>query len=113
MMAPDNEDNHDRFLRKNQSLSRAYEISRKDKVKDKVTKGEQKPVLAICYRCKKEKLCLKYHIAETGRHEGAVSVSNEYVPLCEEDAPKRKKNPDELSAKQIASLLRGARHGKI
>lgn len=112
-MAADNDDNHDRFLRKNQSLSRAYEISRKDKVKDKIVKGEQKPVVAICYRCKKERPTLKYHIAETGRAEGAVSVSNEYVPLCEECAPKPKKSLNELSPKQISSLLRGARHGRL
>ena len=113
MMAADNDDNHDRFLRKNQSLSRAYEISKKDKVKDKIVRGEQQPVLTICYRCKKERPCLKYHITETGRAEGAVSVSNEYVPLCEECAPKKKKSADELSAKQISSLLRGARHGRV
>ena len=69
--------------------------------------------MTICYRCKKERPCLKYHIAETGRAEGAVSVSNEYVPLCEECAPKKKKSADELSAKQISSLLRGARHGRV
>jgi hypothetical protein len=113
MMAAENEDNHDRFLRKNQALSRAYEISRKDKVKDKVVRGEQKPVVTLCYRCKKERPTMKYHIAETGRAEGAVSVSNEYVPLCEECAPKKKKSADELSPKQISSLLRGARHGRI
>ncbi len=112
MMAED-EDSHDRFLRKNQALSRAYEISRKDRVKEKIARGEQKPVVTICYRCKKERPCLKYHIAETGRSEGAVSVSNEYVPLCEECAPKKKKSADELSSKQIASLLRGAKKGRI
>ena len=110
---PEAEDSHDRFLRKNQALSRAYEISRKDKVKEKISRGEQKPVLAICYRCKKERPCMKYHIAETGRSEGAVSVSNEYVPLCEECSPKRKKSPNELSPKQISALLRGAIRGRI
>jgi hypothetical protein len=111
-MAED-QDPHDRFLRKNQSLSRAYEISRKDKVKDKVAGGERIPVLAVCYRCKLEKPTLKYHITETGRSEGAVSVSNEYVPLCEDCAPKRKKNAAELSPKQISSLLRGAMKGRL
>jgi hypothetical protein len=111
-MAED-EDNHDRFLRKNQALSRAYEISKKDKVKEKISKGEQKPVVTLCYRCKKERPTLKYHITETGRAEGAVSVPNEYVPLCEECAPKRKKSADELSPKQIASLLRGLKKGRF
>ncbi len=109
----DLDDNHERFLRKNQALSRAYEISKKDTVKEKIEKGEQKPVMVACYRCKKERPCLKHHITETGRAEGAVSVSNEYVPLCEECAPKRKKNPNELSAKQISSLLRGAKRGRV
>ena len=109
----DNQDLHDRFLRKNQSLSRAYEISRKDKAKERTAGGERVPVLATCYRCKQEKPTLKYHIAETGRSEGAVSVSNEYVPLCEDCAPKPKKREQELSPKQISSLLRGARKGRL
>jgi hypothetical protein len=40
-------------------------------------------------------------------------VSNEYVPLCEDCAPKRKKNAAELSPKQISSLLRGAMKGRL
>jgi hypothetical protein len=107
------EDNHARFLRKNQALSKAYEISKKDKFKDKLVKGEIKPELVACYRCKKIRPCLKFSIMETGRAEGAVSVSNEYVPLCEECAPKKKKDPNELNSKQISSLLRGARKGRI
>jgi hypothetical protein len=50
---------------------------------------------------------------ETGRAEGAVSVSNEYVPLCEECAPKKKKDAAELNPKQVKSLLRGAMKGRI
>ena len=107
------EDSHDRFLRKNQALSKAYEIARKDRVKEKVVKGEVKPEMMTCYRCKKMRPCLRFSIMETGRAEGAVSVSNEYVPLCEECAPKRKKNPLELNPKQIHSLLRGAMKGRI
>ena len=107
------QDLHDRFLRKNQSLSRAYEISRKDKSKERAGSTERVPVVAVCYRCKQEKPTLKYHLAETGRHEGAVSVSNEYVPLCADCAPKPRKREQELSAKQISSLLRGAMKGRL
>ena len=107
------EDSHERFLRKNLALSKAYEIDKKDKFKDKVVKGEVKPETVACYRCKKIRPCLKHSIMETGKSEGAVSVSNEYVPLCEECAPKRKKNPLELNSKQISSLLRGAKKGRI
>lgn len=107
------EDNHSRFLRKNLALSKAYEISKKDKFKEKVEKGEVKPETVACYRCKKVRPCLKYSIMETGRAEGAVSVSNEYVPLCEECAPKKKKIENELNPKQVQALLRSARKGRI
>ena len=107
------DDEHDRFLRKNQALSKAYEIQKKDKFKEKVVKGEVKPVLMACYRCKKERPCLHFSIMETGRAEGAVSVSNEYVPLCEECAPKKKKMENQLNKKQISSLMRSARNGRI
>ena len=107
------EDNHSRFLRKNLALSKAYEIEKKDKFKTKVVRGEIKPETVACYRCKKIRPCLKFNIMETGRAEGAVSVSNEYVPLCEECAPKKKKDPKELNSKQINSLLRGAKNGRL
>lgn len=107
------EDQHSRFLRKNLALSKAYEISKKDKFKEKLAKGEIKPETVACYRCKKVRPCLKFSIMETGRAEGAVSVSNEYVPLCEECAPKRKKDPSELNPKQINALLKGLKKGRI
>jgi len=106
-------DSHDRYLRKSQALSRAFEISRKDKVKEKIVRGEQQPVLTACYRCSKVRPTLKYPITETGRAEGVVSVSNEFVPLCEECAPKKKKSADELSPKQVQALLRSARRGRL
>lgn len=104
---------HDRFHRKNLSLSKAYEIDKKDKFKDKVIKGEVKPEVVACYRCKKVRPCTKHSIMETGRAEGAVSVSNEWVPLCEECAPKRKKDPNEMNQKQAKSLLKGLKKGRF
>ena len=106
-------DYHDRYLRKNQALSKAYEIQKKDKFKEKVVKGEIKPETVACYRCKKIRPCLKFSIMETGRAEGAVSVSNEFVPLCEECAPKKKKIENELNPKQISSLMKGFKKGRI
>lgn len=106
-------DHHDRYLRKNLALSKAYEIQKKDRFKEKVVKGEIKPETVACYRCKKIRPCLKFSIMETGRAEGAVSVSNEYVPLCEECAPKKKKDPMELNQQQVKSLLKGAMKGRI
>ena len=56
---------------------------------------------------------MKFSIMETGRAEGAVSVSNEFVPLCEECAPKKKKVENELNPKQISSLMKGFKKGRI
>jgi hypothetical protein len=106
-------DFHDRFHRKNMALSKAFEIQKKDRFKEKVVKGEIKPETVACYRCKKIRPCLKFSIMETGRAEGAVSVSNEYVPLCEECAPKKKKDVNELTPSQVKSLLRGAKKGRL
>lgn len=109
----ESEEDHDRFLRKNQALSRAWEIDRKDRYKEKVAKGEAKAEDTACYKCKKVRPCLKYPMLETGWHEGAVSVSNELVFLCEECSPKRKKGQNQMTQKQIKSMLRGARRGRI
>ena len=106
-------DEYDRYLRKNLALSRAYDIERKDKLRAKQSKGELKPILTTCYRCKKEALCLPYQITETGRFEGVVSVSKEMVQLCEDCAPKRRKGATEMSKKQINALLRGAKKGRM
>ncbi len=68
------DDNHSRFLRKNLALSKAYEIEKKDKFKDKSARGEIKPDTVACDRCKKHRPCLKFGNMETGPAEGAVSV---------------------------------------
>jgi hypothetical protein len=109
----DNRVEHDKYLRKNLALSRGYDIERKDKLKQKQAKGEIKPILAKCHRCKLERLCLPFSIMETGHFDGVTSVSKEVVQLCEECSPRKKKHPSEMSKKQIKSLLRGARRGRI
>ncbi len=109
------EENHDRFTRKNASLSRAWELEKKDKYKEKLAKGEIKPETVACYKCKKLRPCLKYTIMETtsGKFEGVVSVSNEMVPLCEECSPRKMRKENQLDSKQIKSLLKGAKRGRL
>ena len=109
----DNKEEHDRYLRKNLALSRAYDIERKDKLKQKQEKGEIKPIMTTCHRCKQEKPCMPFTIMETGHFEGVTSVSKELVQLCEDCYPRKKKQAAEMSKKQIKSLLRGAKKGRI
>ena len=107
------DDEHDRFLRKNLELSRAYDLERKDKLKSKQKKGELVPIVGPCYKCKKELPCLPFQITETGRYEGVVSVSKEMVQMCEGCAPKRRNAGKEISKKQINAMLRGAKRGRL
>ena len=109
----ENTEDHDRYLRKNMALSRAYDIEKKDKQKHKEAKGELKPIVHKCHRCKQEKPCLPFLIMETGFYDGATSVSKEMVQLCDECSPKKKKQQSEMTKKQIKSLLRGARRGRF
>ncbi len=106
------DDPHERYLKKNLALSRAYDIERKDKLRDKRDKGELKPIIGLCHKCKQEKACLPYKIMETGHFDGVTSVSNDVLQLCENCAPKKKLSP-EVSKKQIKALLRGARRGRL
>ncbi len=106
-------DDHDRYLRKNQALSRAYDIDRKDKLKGKISKGEIKPVMHKCHKCKQDRLCMPFTIFETGHFDGVTSVSKEMVQLCDECRPGKKKQNAEMSKKQIKALLRGAKKGRL
>ncbi len=109
----DNKDEHDRYLRKNLALSRAYDIDRKDKIKAKQTRGEIKHTVTKCHKCKEEKPCMPHQIMQTGTFEGAASVSKELVFFCDDCSPEKKKKDMSMSKKQIKALLRGAKKGRL
>ena len=109
----DNNQDHDRYLRKNRALSRAYDIDKKDKLKEKAGKGELKHIVTVCHKCKQEKPCLPVSIMETGHFDGVTSVYKNLVQMCDECSRRNKKHQNEMSKKQIKSLLRGARKGRI
>lgn len=100
---------HDRFLRKNQALSRAYDIENRDKAKAKDARGEIKPVTQACSKCKQIKPCQASYVMETGHFDGAVSVSKNLVYFCDDCSPRKKYKDNEMSKKQILALMRGAK----
>ena len=104
---------HDKFYRKNQALSRAYDIDNRDKVKSKDGKTESKTSTVACHKCKQVKLCTGTYIMETGHFDGAVSVSKNFVFFCADCAPRKKQAEVALSTKQISALLRGAKKGRV
>lgn len=107
------DDHHDRYLRKNMSLSRAYDMDRKDKEKAKDARGEIKHEMKACHKCKNVKPCVPHYIMETGRFEGVTSVSKEQVFICDDCNPAKKKQALQMSKQKINALLRGAKKGRI
>jgi hypothetical protein len=109
----DNKDAHDRYLRKNQALSRAYDMDRKDKVK-KQDKEDVAPEEKKCHKCGEVKLCTPKYVMTTGYFEGATSVSKELVWICEECKPaKRMHDAPVLTKQKINAMLRGAKKGRL
>ncbi len=108
----DRSEDHDRYLIKNQSLSRAYDLDKKDSTK-KISKGKD-PELKTCKKCNQEKMCLPQWVTSTGHFDGATSVYKEVIHVCDDckSLHKSKQTP-EMSPKKIKSLLRNARKGRI
>ena len=105
------DDRHENYLRKNSSLSRAWELEQKDKYLDKAQKGEAKHTVAICNQCKKEKPTLMYRMAQTNRAEGSASFGIDLIPLCDDCKPKKKDHS--LNKSQIKGMLKQAKRGRI
>ena len=107
-------DRHDQFMAKNMAMGRAWESEARDKAKEKSERTPPTPVMAVCDRCKKEKLCLPFRTRQTERTEGAASYGTVVKQYCEDCRPKPKfddKNTPTLNKKQVKNLLKGARKG--
>ena len=109
-------DRHESFMRKNASLSMAWEMDKKDKQKGKSdTKGKEKQ--AVCSECKQDKMCRSVRTATSKRAEGVASFAYEYIPVCQDclDAreEKNRKKSGEKSQQQIKSMLRGLKKGRF
>ncbi|NQY75034.1 MAG: hypothetical protein HRT90_09765 [Candidatus Margulisbacteria bacterium] len=109
----DNQDEHDRYLRKNLALSRAFEIDKQDKQKSKTPSSVIAPVMQDCHKCKENKLCTSFMIMQTITLDGSASVSKERVYFCLDCSPDKKKKDKQMSKKQINALLRGAKKGRL
>ncbi len=51
-------DRHERFMAKNLAMGRAWEGDARAKAQAKAERTPVEPKLAICEKCKKEKMCL-------------------------------------------------------
>ena len=107
-----NEDDHQRFLRKNAMLARGVTDSNK--------RAEEKPTNEIekkadsCYNCRKKSRCVEFKNLTTGGSAGAVSIDASVKFVCDRfDAmPIQKKNL-RMTTGAISNLLKRAKTGKL
>lgn len=105
----------DRFARKNAAQSRAWdELNETPKKANPRTPHEPAaPKMGICDKCKQEKLLRSYRTRETTAGNGAVSFGTVVRHLCEDCAPKSRREKDAevpaMPSKDIKKLLRAAK----
>ena len=101
----------ERFSAKNAAMSRAWEMDSVEKKKEKKGHHSSEPVSGICDKCKKEAMVKSYRFRQTDRTDGAASFGTVVKHLCQECAPKDKRNenaPPPPTDRQVKNLLRGA-----
>lgn len=103
----------DRFARKIAAQSRAWdEISDAPK-KPRTPHEPAEPKMGICDKCKQEKLLRAYRTHETVVSDGAASYGTVIKHLCEDCAPKSRREKDaevpQMDRKQVKNLMRMAK----
>jgi hypothetical protein len=102
---------HDRFVSKNRSIARGYEVDRRDSGMEKKgfsrsERGEE----ASCFNCKLSSRCAEFRAKRSGGTAGAVSFGGNERFVCDRFVPKprEKKGMDD---RQIKSLLKNVKRG--
>lgn len=107
-----------RFASKNAAMSRAFSIdSEKDKQKRNTAREPAAPKMGICDKCHKEALVKPYRSRQADKMDGATSFGTVTRLLCEECAPKSRRERDadvpQLTNKQVKNLMRSAKKGLL
>ena len=108
--------NDDHFARKLAAQSRAWEQTG-DEPKKKEPREPAQPKMGICDKCKQEKLLRSYRSRETVVVAGAASYGTVVRRLCDDCAPRSRKERDvavpQMDKKQLKGLLRAAQKGLL
>ena len=104
-------DRHERFMAKNLAMGRAWEGDARAKAQAKAERTPVEPKMALCEKCKKEKMCLPYRSRQTDRTEGAASFGMVSKMLCADCKPRGKQEEPaaSLDPKQVKHLLKDAK----
>lgn len=106
-----------RFASKNAAQARAWAADSDERARDDKRREPPKPKIGICDKCHKEAPLKSYRSRQTDVADGAASFGTVIKHLCEECAPKsrREKEADvpQLSNKQVKNLMRSAKKGLL
>lgn len=106
-----------RFASKNAAQARAWAMDTGDKIHERTRHEPQPPKMGICDKCHREALLKSYRSRQTDIVDGAASFGTVVKHLCEECAPKYRRERDEdvpqLNNKQVKNLMRSAKKGLL
>lgn len=111
-----------RFASKNAAQARAWSMNSEERARDdsmakKKAHEPQPPKMGICDKCHREALLRSYRSRQTDVVDGAASFGTVVKHLCEECAPKSRRERDEdvpqLDKKQVRNLMRSAKKGLL
>lgn len=108
-------DNH--FASKNAASARAWAMDDDKNRKEKTRREPAAPKMGVCDKCHREALLRSFRMRETDVSDGAASYGSVIKHLCEDCAPKSRRERDEdvpkLDKKQLKNLMRSARKGLL
>lgn len=102
---------HDRFVNKNRTIARSYEIERRDAgLERKGFSRLQRQGRASCFTCKLKNKCSEYRGKKSGGSAGVVSFGGDDTFICNRYTPAPAENRS-MTNKQIKSLLKNVKRG--
>lgn len=107
-------DNH--FASKNAASARAWAMDDEKNKKEK-RKEPAAPKMGVCDKCGKEAMLRSYRSRQADLGNGAASFGTVIKHLCEDCAPKSRREMDaevpQLDKKQVRNLMRSAKKGLL
>lgn len=107
----------DAFARKIAAQKRAWEMTHDQDKKEHVRREPAAPKMGICDKCHREALVRPFRSRQADKMDGATSFGTVTRLLCEECAPKSRRERDadvpQLTNKQVKNLMRSAKKGLL
>jgi hypothetical protein len=104
----------ERFLAKNASMARGYEIAKGGKKEGEAVEDRKSGKKKSCFNCRLKSKCNDFRKMRTGGLGGSVSIGDDSMFICDKWQPfdvTKKEKP--LSQKQVKNMLKSAMKGRL